>query len=427
MDRQTLRDWVHRYNAEGLAGLRDRPRSGRKPRLTAEQEAELVTAVERGPDPDRDGVVRWRRVDLRALIEARFAVRLHERSVGKVLRRLGFARLHSLPALEVASRLGHPDLLLIAHTAVCFTLFYSGRPEGAPFHSQQALALYVEERHGGHKILFQDPAVMALLHGALCSWLLGYPDQASERANAGVLLARRVGHPFTLCGALIWDSLLRHMRRDSDLAADRAHEALTIAREQGFPLFAIDAVAYSVWARGLVDDDSIKVLRGTLADRARIGSDLISPILTAQLGRFLSDQGNTGEALGVLQRAILHAAQTGEEWWWPEMHRMMGDTLLKRGPPAQAEAEASYKRAVELSRKRAMKSLELRAAISLARLHRDRGLHRESRDLLLPIYKWFKEGFDTPDLIEAKALLDELEATRGRSPAAAAASGTSAP
>ena len=93
MDRQTLRDWVHRYNAEGLAGLRDRPRSGRKPRLTPEQEAELAAAVERGPDPERDGVVRWRRVDLRALIEARFAVRLHERSVGKVLRRLGFARL----------------------------------------------------------------------------------------------------------------------------------------------------------------------------------------------------------------------------------------------------------------------------------------------------------------------------------------------
>jgi transposase len=80
MDRQTLRDWVHRYNAEGLAGLRDRPRSGRKPRLTPGQEAELAAAVERGPDPDRDGVVRWRRIDLKALIETRFAVRLHERS-----------------------------------------------------------------------------------------------------------------------------------------------------------------------------------------------------------------------------------------------------------------------------------------------------------------------------------------------------------
>jgi transposase len=97
MDRQTLRDWVHRYNDEGLAGLHDRHRSGRKPRLTPEQEAELAAAVEQGPDPDRDGVVRWRRVDLKALIEARFAVRLHERSVGKVLRRLGFSRVSVRP------------------------------------------------------------------------------------------------------------------------------------------------------------------------------------------------------------------------------------------------------------------------------------------------------------------------------------------
>src|SRR3954466_14589324 len=97
MDRQTLRDWVHRYNAEGLPGLRDRHRSGREPRLTPGQEAELATAVERGPDPDRGGGGRWRRVDLKALIEARFGARLHERTVGKVLRRLGFTRLSVHP------------------------------------------------------------------------------------------------------------------------------------------------------------------------------------------------------------------------------------------------------------------------------------------------------------------------------------------
>src|SRR3954466_5636753 len=97
MDPQTLRDWVHRYHAEGLPGLRDRRRSGRKPRLTPAQEAELATAVDQGPDPDRDGVVRWRRVDLRALIETRFAVHLHERSVGKVLRRRGSPRLSVRP------------------------------------------------------------------------------------------------------------------------------------------------------------------------------------------------------------------------------------------------------------------------------------------------------------------------------------------
>jgi transposase len=97
MDRQSLRDWVRRYNREGLAGLRDRHRSGRRPRLTPEQTAELAAVVEQGPEPDRDGVVRWRRIDLQALIERRFAVRLHERSVGKVLRRLGFTRLSVRP------------------------------------------------------------------------------------------------------------------------------------------------------------------------------------------------------------------------------------------------------------------------------------------------------------------------------------------
>src|SRR3954468_11540960 len=97
MDRQTLRDWVHRYNEEGLAGLRDRHRPGPRPRLTPEQEAELEGVVERGPGPDRDGVVRWRRADLKALIEARYGVAPHERSVGKVLRRLGFARISVRP------------------------------------------------------------------------------------------------------------------------------------------------------------------------------------------------------------------------------------------------------------------------------------------------------------------------------------------
>jgi transposase len=97
MDRQTLRDWVHRYNAEGVEGLRDRPLPGRKPRLTPAQEAELAALVAQGPDPTRDGVVRWRRVDLQTLIEQRFGIKLHERTVGKVLAKLGFRRLSVRP------------------------------------------------------------------------------------------------------------------------------------------------------------------------------------------------------------------------------------------------------------------------------------------------------------------------------------------
>jgi transposase len=97
MDRQTLRDWVHRYNAEGLGGLRDRPLPGRPPRLSAEQMQELATIVETGPDPVTDEVVRWRRIDLCAVVERRFDIRLAERTMGEILRRLGFTRLSVRP------------------------------------------------------------------------------------------------------------------------------------------------------------------------------------------------------------------------------------------------------------------------------------------------------------------------------------------
>ena len=115
MDRQTLRDWVHRYNAEGLSGLHDLKTPGPKPKLTVEQQAELARLVEAGPDPARHGVVRWRRVDLRDELERRFGVALHERSVGKVLAKLGYRRLSVRPrhpqADEEAQEAFKKDLL----------------------------------------------------------------------------------------------------------------------------------------------------------------------------------------------------------------------------------------------------------------------------------------------------------------------------
>jgi transposase len=97
MDRQTLRDWVHRYNTEGIAGLADAPRTGRPPVLTGEQMAELKRLVLTGPDPACDGVVRWRCIDLRDQIADRFAVGVHERTVGKLLRRMGLSRVQPRP------------------------------------------------------------------------------------------------------------------------------------------------------------------------------------------------------------------------------------------------------------------------------------------------------------------------------------------
>ncbi len=98
MERQTLRDWVHRYNSEGVAGLCDRKPPGQAPRLNAAQKAEFAALVERGPDPASDGLVRWRCCDLQAWIETRFGVSLAERTVGKLLRGLGFRKMSARPA-----------------------------------------------------------------------------------------------------------------------------------------------------------------------------------------------------------------------------------------------------------------------------------------------------------------------------------------
>jgi transposase len=116
MDRQTLRDWVHRYNAEGLTGLSDRPHTGGpKPLLSSDQLEQVAGWVRAGPEPERDGVIRWRRVDLREKIAAEFAVRLHERSVGKQLRRLGFRRISVRPRhprADVEAQEAHKKTLL---------------------------------------------------------------------------------------------------------------------------------------------------------------------------------------------------------------------------------------------------------------------------------------------------------------------------
>jgi transposase len=125
MDRQTLRDWVHRYNAEGLPGLYDRKPPGARPKLTAEQRAALAAMVDAGPDLQVHGVVRWRRVDLRDELQRQFGVELHERSVGKVLKRLGYRRLSVRPR--------HPEADEEAQEA-----FKKTSPRGSPRNSRSA-------------------------------------------------------------------------------------------------------------------------------------------------------------------------------------------------------------------------------------------------------------------------------------------------
>jgi predicted ATPase len=169
---------------------------------------------------------------------------------------------------------------------------------------------------------------------------------------------------------------------------------------------------FEIWhdasVTGQCADDRIAAFTSALAELRRIGFRVALGLWHVLFAECLEKQGNTDEALTALEAVGVHFERTGDSLWEPEVHRLMGDLLLRRNPSAPDRAEASYRRAIERARSQEAKSWELRAATSLARLWRDQGKPAAARALLAPIYGWFTEGFDTADLKDAKALLEEL-------------------
>jgi predicted ATPase len=258
-----------------------------------------------------------------------------------------------------------------------------------------------------------DPAMAALAFESLALWCLGYPDRASERGLAALSMDRTVAHPFSLCFALRREAWLRIQRREPELMAARTKAHLAVAREQGFAhecaWGSMLEIWHDAWVTGQCADDRIEAFRSALAERQRMGTRWALGLWHVLFAECLQKQENTDEALTALEAAVAHFARRGSDAIWePEVHRLIGDLLLRRNPSAPGRAEASYWRAIERARSQEAKSWELRAATSLARLWRDQGKPAEARDLLAPIYGWFTEGFDTADLKEAKALLDGL-------------------
>ena len=313
---------------------------------------------------------------------------------------------------NLAAKLGNDEFRLLAEYVACFTCWAFGRYTSVLSHAGQVQVLYDPERHRGPKIFVIDPAMAALTFELLASWSLGYPERASERGLAALAMAQTVAHPFSLCWALWCEALLRIERREPELMAARTKAFLAVAREQRF---AWDCAAGSMfeiwhdaWVSGQCADDRIEAFRSALAELRRMGVLLWLGFWHVLFAECLEKQGNTDEALTALEAAVVHFECTGDALWEPEVHRLMGDLLLRRSPSAPDRAEASYRRAIERARSQEAKSWELRAATSLARLWRHQGKPAEAHELLAPVYGWFTEGFDTADLKDAKALLDEL-------------------
>jgi len=312
--------------------------------------------------------------------------------------------------LELTQDQGDDGLRLQAHHAAWTTRLFRGEPALSHTHSQAGRRIYEPERHRSHALVYgaHDPGVCARFITAWTGWILGYPEQAQASVDDALHLAEQLGHPFSLLLALVFATVTDQFRREPESAWRRLAAAETLAAEQRLALF-FDA---RVLRGGILmaqdaAADAVRQIREGLADRQKPGANKLGQTYgLGLLSEALALTGDHEAALAAVTEALALAGETGERWWEAELHRLKGLRLLARG--GADDAQVAFHEALRIAREQQAKSLELRAATSLARLWGDQGRRTEARDLSAPIYGWFTEGFDTADLKEAKDLLDEL-------------------
>jgi predicted ATPase len=301
------------------------------------------------------------------------------------------------------------DIVWRLITALGSPIFISGEPASARSHCDEGRRLYDIDRHrflafrfGGH-----DAGLCAHNHGALSEWLLGYPDQALVTISDAVRLARVLAHPLSLDHTFLYDAIIHLFRGEPDIASGRALEAEELAIEQRLALLVNTDVLRggTLLAQGLVKDAAASIRQG-FAARDFTGWHLYQPYQLALASEVFARAGDHDSAATALAKARRAIEAGNERWWEAEVVRLTGVLLLSQ--QKIAECEICFQEALALARRQQAKSLELRAASSLARLWGEQGRRTEARDLLAPVYGWFTEGFDTADLKDAKALLDQL-------------------
>jgi TOMM system kinase/cyclase fusion protein len=321
--------------------------------------------------------------------------------------------------LTLAQQVGDPVLRVEAHYALGLTLNYLGEFAAAHTHLAQGMALYDPQQHRAHAVRYgQDPGVACRAYGAATLWWLGYPDQALQQSHEAVTQARELAHPFSLGFALFLTAWVPQFRREWPLTHERAEAAIALAAEHGFAVFGAGGMIFRGWAlaqrhsesaagQGPGEEGIAQLQQGLAAWRAT-GAEALRPYYLALLAEALERDGQVEEGLQLLAEALAVANDTGECRWNAELHRLRGEFLLARPAAQHAEAETCFRQALAIARRQQAKSWELRAALSLSRLWQQQGKRAEAQQLLAEIYGWFSEGFDTADLQEAKALLDEL-------------------
>jgi predicted ATPase len=315
--------------------------------------------------------------------------------------------------LRLAPNVDDPAPLAQVRHALGATSYWMGEYSFAREHLENAIILYDPEPHG--PLIFRyigvDGPVRSRSYLAMALWQLGYPEQALKRGDEALALARRLSHPFSLAFAQnIAGGILHQLRREPRAAQETADSTIALSIEHGFA----DPLAYATVMRGWAtaeqgcDEEGIAQIRDGLAAGHATGSELLLPYHLCLLAEVCKKAGQFEEGLRALKEALAAADERGNRASEAEIHRLKGELLLKQEDSNAAEAQSCFERAIEIARKQSAKSLELRATTSLSRLLAQRGRRDEARKMLAEIYNWFTEGFDTADLKEAKALLEEL-------------------
>jgi TOMM system kinase/cyclase fusion protein len=322
--------------------------------------------------------------------------------------------------LTLAQSVQDSVLLLEAHRALGNTGFWLGEVASARDHLEQGIALYYPQQHRALAYLSgQDPGVVCLSYVAWVLWYLGYPDQALKRSQEALTLAQELSHPYSLAFALVGAAWLHQCRREAHEAQEQAEAVITLSTEQGFPFSLAMGTILQGWAlaaQGQGEEGIAQLRQGLVAYRAT-GAELRRPYYLALLAEAYGKGGEAEEGLKVLTEALAAVDKNGERMYEAELYRLKGELTLKSivktsQNKSQAslgsEAEECFLKAIEVARKQQAKSLELRAVMSLSRLWQQQGKKSKAGQILAEIYGWFTEGFDTKDLQEAKALLQEL-------------------
>jgi predicted ATPase len=344
--------------------------------------------------------------------------------------------------LTLAQHLHDPGLLVRAYTLLAQTAYQFGEFVQAREHAEQAIALYDPQQHRSHVFLYgNDARVAGFSFAAGALWYLGYPDQALQRSQAALAWAEELSHPFSMAGALTVATILHQRRQEGQVVQECAEATITLSTEHGFSSYLAVATILRGWAlaeQGQAAEGIAQMCQGLTAHRAT-GAKLWQRYFLALLAEAYGKAEQPEEGLTVLAEALAIEDNTEERVYEAELYRLRGELTLQKShvssskfqvehslkskvqgpkssktkssilnPKSYEEVEVCFLKAIDIAHKQQAKSLELRATVSLARLWQQHSKKDKTHKMLSEVYNWFTEGFDTKDLQEAKALLEEL-------------------